>query len=110
VPPFGVVTDNYHFALSPSGKIGDAAQRGLSPPDPQGTGRSRRRLHHPDALHGRTILRDAQGGNAEEGDSVIHRHQARVRRLICADGPARILAGLSLCVLGQSRVAFSPTR
>jgi len=23
VPPFGVVTDNYHFALSPSGKIGD---------------------------------------------------------------------------------------
>jgi len=29
-----VVTDNYHFALSPSGKIGDAAQRRLSPPDP----------------------------------------------------------------------------
>jgi hypothetical protein len=40
VPPFGVVTDNYHFALSPSGKIGDSAQRRLSPPEPQRTGRS----------------------------------------------------------------------
>jgi len=88
VPPFGVVTDNYHFALSPSGKIGDSAQRRLSPPDPQRTGRSRRRLHYPDALHGRTILQGAQGGNAKEGDAVIHRHQTRVRSLICADGLA----------------------
>ena len=57
-------------------------QGGLSPPDYEGTGRSRCRLHRSDALHGRTILRDAQGGTAEEGDPVIHRHQTRVRRLI----------------------------
>ena len=30
----------------------------------------------------------AQGGNAKEGDAVIHRHQTRVRSLICADGLA----------------------
>jgi 7,8-dihydropterin-6-yl-methyl-4-(beta-D-ribofuranosyl)aminobenzene 5'-phosphate synthase len=55
------------------------AQGGISAPDHEGTGRSRRRLHRSDALHGRTILRDAQGGIAEESDSVIYRHQTRVR-------------------------------
>ena len=35
MPPFGVVTDNYHFALSQAANW-RPAQRGLSPPDPQG--------------------------------------------------------------------------
>ena len=64
--------------------VAGTTQRGLSPADHEGTGRSRCRLHRSDALHGRTILRDAKGGIAEEGDPVIHRHQTRVRRLIPA--------------------------